>query len=50
MQDLTNGKIGASGIWYAIPAGWLIGLALSFSYYKSGRWKTRTVVKYEENL
>ena len=43
-------KIGASGIWWAIPAGWLIGLALSFIYYKTGRWKTRSVVKFYDNL
>ncbi|HUX55427.1 MAG TPA: MATE family efflux transporter [Bacteroidales bacterium] len=43
-------KIGVTGIWWAIPAGWIIGLALSFSYYKSGRWKKKAVVKYEENL
>jgi len=50
MQDLPNGKIGATGIWWSIPAGWLIGLALSFIYYKSGRWKKKAVVKYEENV
>ncbi|MDO9579858.1 MAG: MATE family efflux transporter, partial [Bacteroidales bacterium] len=43
-------KIGVTGIWWAIPVGWTIGLALSFSYYKSGRWKKKAVVKYEENL
>jgi putative MATE family efflux protein len=45
-----SGEIGAQGIWWAIPAGWLIGLSLSFFYYKSGRWKLKTVVKYDENL
>ena len=45
-----SGKIGASGIWWSIPAGWIVGLALSFFYYKSGRWKKKTVVKYQENL
>jgi putative MATE family efflux protein len=44
-----SGKIGATGIWWSIPAGWFIGLALSFIYYKTGRWKTRSVVKYNEN-
>ena len=50
MAWFLSGKIGATGIWWAIPAGWLIGLALSFSYYKSGRWKKKAVVKYQENL
>ncbi len=43
-------KIGESGIWWSIPVGWAIGLALSFTYYKSGLWKKKTVVKYQENL
>lgn len=50
MAWFLSGKIGAEGIWWAIPAGWLIGLILSFSYYKSGRWKKKTVVKYQENI
>jgi putative MATE family efflux protein len=47
---MLSGRIGASGIWWAIPAGWLIGLMLSFFYYRTGRWKTKTVVKYYDNL
>jgi putative MATE family efflux protein len=43
-------KIGVIGIWWAIPVGWLIGLVFSFSYYKTGRWKRKSVVKYDENL
>jgi putative MATE family efflux protein len=50
MAWMLSGKIGAAGIWWAIPAGWLIGLILSFMYYKSGRWKKKTVVKYDDNL
>jgi len=50
MAWFLSGKIGATGIWWAIPAGWLIGLILSFSYYRSGRWKKKSVVKYKENL
>ncbi len=50
MAWFLSGKIGATGIWWAIPSGWLIGLTLSFFYYKSGRWKRKAVVKYVENL
>ncbi len=50
MAYFLSGKIGAEGIWWAIPAGWMIGLILSFSYYKTGRWKKKAVVKYDENL
>ena len=41
-----SGEIGVAGIWWSIPAGWVIGLALSYFYYKSGRWKNKAVVKY----
>lgn len=44
-----SAKIGPQGIWWAIPAGWGIGLTLSFIYYKTGRWKTRSVVKFDDN-
>ena len=44
------GKFGVQGIWWAIPAGWMIGYMLSYSYYKTGRWKTKTVVRYNENM
>jgi putative MATE family efflux protein len=37
--------LGISGIWWSIPAGWLVGVLLSYSYYKTGRWKTKVVVK-----
>lgn len=39
-------RIGSVGIWWSIPAGWLVGLALSYFYYKTGRWKKMAVVKY----
>ncbi len=45
-----SGKIGVQGIWWSIPAGWVIGLALSYFYYKSGRWKKKTIVQYDDNL
>lgn len=42
---LRGANLGESGIWWSIPAGWGIGLLLSFSYYRTGRWKSKTVVK-----
>jgi putative MATE family efflux protein len=44
-----SGKIGSSGIWWAIPIGWLIGLVLSFFYYRSGNWKKKAIVRYPGN-
>jgi len=45
-----SGKIGEEGIWWSIPAGWFVGLALSYFYYKSGRWKKKSVVIYDKNV
>ncbi|MCU0407991.1 MAG: MATE family efflux transporter [Bacteroidales bacterium] len=42
-------KMGPAGIWWSIPAGWFVGLMLSWGYYRTGRWKTKAVVKYELN-
>jgi putative MATE family efflux protein len=50
MAWYLSGRIGEKGIWWAIPAGWFIGLALSYFYYKSGRWKKKSVVKYDDSL
>ena len=38
-------RIGETGIWWSIPAGWLIGLILYYLYYSTGRWRTKVVVK-----
>ena len=37
--------LGPEGIWWSIPAGWGFGMVLSFIYYKTGRWKTKSVIK-----
>jgi putative MATE family efflux protein len=37
--------LGEAGIWWSIPSGWAFGLILSFIYYRTGRWKTKSVVK-----
>jgi len=37
--------IGVRGIWYSIPLGWFIGMILLFIRYKTGIWKTKTIVK-----
>jgi Na+-driven multidrug efflux pump len=37
--------LGSNGIWWSIPAAWLMGTALSAIYYFSGRWRTRVLVK-----
>ncbi len=34
------------GIWWAIPITWCIGAIVSYFYYKTGRWKNKSVVKH----
>ena len=38
--------LGSDGIWWGIPIGWSFGFIASFIYYKTGRWKTKGVVKH----
>jgi putative MATE family efflux protein len=37
--------MGSAGIWWSIPAGWMIGFIFSTWYYLSGRWKTKTIIR-----
>lgn len=45
-----SARIGSAGIWWSIPAGWAVGLALAYAYYKTGRWKKMAVVKYDKKV
>ena len=36
--------MGEKGIWWSWPAGIVVGLVFSFSYYKTGRWKKKVIV------
>jgi putative MATE family efflux protein len=42
---IFSSRIGERGIWWAIPAGWIIGLILYYLYYKTGNWKHKVIVK-----
>lgn len=48
LLSITMGY-GVDGIWWSIPVGWFAGLVLYFAYYRTGRWKKKTVVKFQEN-
>lgn len=39
-------EMGHIGIWWGIPIAWIVGVTASFLYYKTGRWKTKAVVKH----
>jgi len=38
-------KIGETGIWWAIPIAWFFGTIGAYIYYKSGKWKDKTIIK-----
>ncbi|MEG0495483.1 MAG: MATE family efflux transporter [Eubacterium sp.] len=38
------GFLGASAIWWSIPLGWFCGLMVNFIRYKSGKWKSKSLV------
>jgi putative MATE family efflux protein len=42
---IFSSRFGEKGIWWAIPAGWIIGLILYYLYYSTGNWKNKVVVK-----
>ncbi|MEI6765459.1 MAG: MATE family efflux transporter [Bacteroidota bacterium] len=37
--------MGTDGIWWGIPIAWVFGLLASYTYYKTGRWKKKVIVK-----
>ncbi|TVR74146.1 MAG: MATE family efflux transporter [Marinilabiliales bacterium] len=43
---ILSPAMGETGIWWAIPIGWISGTILSYGYYLTGRWKTRKVTGY----
>lgn len=40
--------LGSDGIWWGIPIAWFFGCVCSYIYYLTGKWKTKSVVKYNE--
>lgn len=46
---ILSRSIGVDGIWWAIPIAWFMGMTLSFLYYRTGKWKTKTVVKFRNS-
>ncbi len=45
---LLSSSMGETGIWWAIPIGWVSGMILSYLYYMTGKWKLKGVVKFTE--
>lgn len=40
---ILSGQIGENGIWWSIPLGWFVGLFIAYGYYRSGKWKNRSI-------
>lgn len=36
--------LGVNGIWMGIPIGWIIGLIITYVYYRLGYWRNKAVV------
>jgi len=45
LAHYLSNNYGASAVWWAIPAGWAIGMIASILYYLKGNWKSKTIVK-----
>lgn len=45
LAALLSRGMGVDGIWWSVPIAWTSGLLLSYLYYRTGRWKTRGVIK-----
>jgi len=37
--------MGSDGIWWSIPAGWMVGMIFSTWYYRTGRWKNPRLLR-----
>jgi putative MATE family efflux protein len=44
---ILSGRIGETGIWWAVPIAWFAGALFSFIYYLTGNWKNKVLVKYD---
>jgi len=33
------------GIWWSVPIAWVFSMILSYTYYKTGRWKKKSIIK-----
>lgn len=41
-------SMGTDGIWWGIPIAWFFGLIASYMYYRSGRWKQKALIRYDQ--
>jgi putative MATE family efflux protein len=46
VSAVLSSYIGTAGLWWGIPAGWVVGFVATFLYYLTGRWKRKVIVKH----
>jgi putative MATE family efflux protein len=44
ISALLSSRLGSAGIWWGIPAGWVVGFSAVFLYYLGGRWKKKVLI------
>ncbi len=45
VSALLSSLVGSTGIWWGIPAGWVVGFTATFIYFLGGRWNRKVLVK-----
>jgi putative MATE family efflux protein len=45
VASFLSDAIGPDGIWWSIPIAWSVGAVCAYLYYRTGRWKTKGVIK-----
>jgi putative MATE family efflux protein len=45
VSALLASHVGSAGIWWGVPAGWIVGFTASFLYYLGGRWKKKVLIR-----
>lgn len=41
---LLSKMLGEDGIWWSIPIGWVFGMIGAYAYYRTGKWRNKTVL------
>ena len=47
---LSATRLGIRGVWFAIALSFCMGMAMSLTYYFSGRWKKSVIIKTPETV
>jgi len=45
---LSEGSLGVTGVWWAVPISWVFGAVASYIYYRTDKWKGKVVTKINE--